>query len=59
VSELKGNMMISLDGYRAGPVFLGSGTRLFHNLGADVRKPEQVEVVEAPGVTHLRYRFAS
>jgi dihydrofolate reductase len=41
------------------PVFLGSGTRLFDNLGADVRRPEQVEVVEAPGVTHLRYRFGS
>jgi dihydrofolate reductase len=41
------------------PVFLGSGTRLFENLGADMRRPEQVEVVEAPGVTHLRYRFAS
>jgi dihydrofolate reductase len=41
------------------PVFLGSGTRLFDNLGADVRRPEQVEVVEAPSVTHLRYRFGS
>jgi dihydrofolate reductase len=41
------------------PVFLGSGTRLFDNLSADVARPQQVEVVEAPGVTHLRYRFAS
>jgi dihydrofolate reductase len=39
-------------------VFLGSGTRLFDNLGAEVSRPQQVEVVEAPGVTHLRYRFA-
>ena len=41
------------------PVFLGSGTRLFDNLSADAGRPHQVEVVEAPGVTHLRYRFPS
>jgi dihydrofolate reductase len=40
------------------PVFLGDGTRLFDDLGASPRRPEQTEVVEAPGVTHLRYRFA-
>jgi hypothetical protein len=39
------------------PVFLRGGTRLFDDLG-DAPKPEQVEVVEAPGVTHIRYRFA-
>jgi dihydrofolate reductase len=39
------------------PVFLGAGTRPFENLGAAPRRPEQIEVVEAPGVTHLRYRF--
>ena len=38
------------------PVLLGDGTRLFDNLaGADV-KLEPVRVVEAPGVTHLKYR---
>ncbi len=38
------------------PVLLGDGTRLFDNLaGADVEL-EQLRVVEAPGVTHLRYR---
>jgi dihydrofolate reductase len=41
------------------PVFLGDGTRLFDNLGANTRRPEQTEVVEAPGVTHLRYGFAT
>jgi dihydrofolate reductase len=40
------------------PVFLASGTRLFDNLGADARRPEQVEAIEAPGVTHIRFRFA-
>jgi dihydrofolate reductase len=38
------------------PVLLGGGARLFDNLdGADVRL-ECTRVVEAPGVTHLRYR---
>jgi dihydrofolate reductase len=40
------------------PVFLASGTRLFDNVGADARRPEQVEAIEAPGVTHIRFRFA-
>ena len=41
------------------PVLLGSGTRLFENLG-DVAAIglEQVRVVEAPGVAHLAYRAA-
>jgi dihydrofolate reductase len=37
------------------PVVLGSGARLFEGVGPDVLL-EQVRVVEAPGVTHLRYR---
>jgi len=39
------------------PVLLGSGTRLFENLG-DVAKVGlgQVRVVDAPGVAHLIYR---
>jgi len=31
--------------------------KAFRELGAAPRRPEQTEVVEAPGVTHLRYRF--
>jgi dihydrofolate reductase len=38
------------------PVFLGDGARLFDNLGDSRPRLEQVEVVEAPGVTHIRYR---
>ena len=39
------------------PVLLGGGARLFDNVrGADV-KLEQVRAVEAPGVTHLKYRI--
>jgi len=37
------------------PVLLGSGEQLLGNLGTDLRL-EQIRVVEAPGVTHLRYR---
>ena len=39
------------------PVVLGRGARLFDGLGPDVRL-EQVRSVEAPGVTHLKYRVA-
>jgi dihydrofolate reductase len=37
------------------PVFLGSGARLFDNLGAPAPKLRQLQAVEAPGVTHIRY----
>ena len=37
------------------PVLLGSGERLFDDLG-DL-KLEQVRAIEAPGVTHLTYRL--
>src|SRR3954453_10226950 len=37
------------------PVLLGDGARLFDDLGGGVQ-PEQVRAVEAPGVTHLKYR---
>ena len=39
------------------PVMLGSGERLFAGVGPDL-KLEQLRVVEAPGVTHLKYRAA-
>src|SRR5438045_2028346 len=39
------------------PILLGGGARLFEKVG-DV-KLEQVESVEAPGVTHIRYARAS
>ena len=37
------------------PLFLGGGARLFDSLGGELRL-EQVRVVEAPGVTHVKYR---
>jgi hypothetical protein len=40
------------------PVLLGGEARLFDHLGDAKPKLEQVEAVEAPGVTHIRYRLA-
>jgi dihydrofolate reductase len=40
------------------PVLLGSGTRLFQDLG-DAEVLEQVQVIEAPDVAHLRYRTSA
>ena len=40
------------------PLLLGGGARLFDNIGdADVEL-EQMRVIEAPGVAHLKYRVA-
>jgi dihydrofolate reductase len=37
------------------PILLGGGARLFENLGEPPPPLRQVEAVDAPGVTHLRY----
>jgi dihydrofolate reductase len=41
------------------PVLLGGGARLFENLGGAEVRLEQVRAVEAPGVTHVKYRVRS
>src|SRR6266849_3835437 len=41
------------------PVLLGGGARLFENLGGAEVRLEQVRAVEAPGVTHVKYRVLS
>jgi dihydrofolate reductase len=38
------------------PVLLGGGARLFENVGAAHVQLQQVRAVQAPGVTHLKYR---
>ena len=38
------------------PVLLGGGVRLLDHLGDDPVDLERIEVVDAPGVTHLHYR---
>jgi dihydrofolate reductase len=40
------------------PLILGGGARLFAGLGDARPKLEQLQVVEAPGVTHIRYALA-
>ena len=40
------------------PLFLGGGARLFDNLGDPPPNLRQVEAVDAPGVTHIRYARA-
>lgn len=37
------------------PLLLGGGARLFVGVGSDLRV-EPIRIVEAPGVTHLKYR---
>jgi dihydrofolate reductase len=39
-----------------GPMLLGDGERLFGNLGDAEPQLEQVRAIDAPGVTHLKYR---
>lgn len=40
------------------PRFLGGGARLFDNLGSSLPRLEQTRVVDAPGVSHVRYRVS-
>jgi dihydrofolate reductase len=40
------------------PVLLTGGARLFDDLGGADITLEQVRAVEAPGVTHVKYRVA-
>ena len=37
------------------PVLLGGGARLFDGVGPNL-KLEELRVIEAPGVAHLKYR---
>jgi dihydrofolate reductase len=39
------------------PILLGGGRRLFDDIGDASRELELTQVIEAPGVTHLRYRL--
>lgn len=40
------------------PIILGGGARLFDGVGPEVRL-ELLRVIDAPGVTHLRYRVTA
>jgi len=41
------------------PLLLGGGARLLENLGNPLPGLEQVEAIDAPGVTHIRYVASS
>jgi dihydrofolate reductase len=41
------------------PLLLGDGARLFDNLGDAEVELKQVRALEAPGVTHLKYRVVT
>lgn len=41
------------------PVLLGAGVRLLDHLGTENIELETIRVVDAPGVTHLRYRVVA
>ena len=36
-------------------IFLGGGARLFDNVGEPPPRLRQVEAIDAPGATHIRY----
>ena len=38
------------------PILLGDGIRLFDHLSTEPIELETTRVIEAPGVTHLRFR---
>jgi hypothetical protein len=52
MSKVFVELSMSLDGF----VALGTGVRLFDHLGAAAIELERNRVIEAPGVTHLRFR---
>lgn len=41
------------------PILLGEGTRLFDNISVSDLGLEQIQVIEAPGVAHLKYRVTA
>jgi hypothetical protein len=55
MSKLRCHIAVSLDGFVAGPN-LTDGIRLFDNPGDAEVRIAQVRAVEAPHVTHLKYR---
>jgi len=59
VRAFGGWMGSRLGGAHVVPVLLGDGARLFDNLGDAEVQLEQVRAVEAPGVTHPKYRVVT
>jgi dihydrofolate reductase len=56
INEYLAASLVDELGLHVVPIILGGGARLFEGVGPDV-KLELVRVVEAPSVTHLKYRI--
>jgi hypothetical protein len=65
MGKVTADITMSLDGFIAGPndgpgngapVLLGSGKRLFENMGSDQITLEPTRAVGSPAVAHLKYR---
>jgi riboflavin biosynthesis pyrimidine reductase len=54
-SQLRAGLLDEMEVHLV-PVLLGHGRRLFEALGPDRIELELVRLLDAPGVTHLRYR---
>jgi dihydrofolate reductase len=44
--------------FHLAPVILGSGVRLFENVGKEGLDLEKIRLVDSPGVTHISFRVA-
>lgn len=44
--------------FHLAPVILGSGVRLFENVGEEGLDLEKIRLVDSPGVTHISFRVA-
>jgi dihydrofolate reductase len=55
LQSLKAGLLDEIDLHLV-PVLLGEGIRLFENTGTEDIELEKISVIDAPGVTHLRFR---
>ena len=53
------DMAMSLDGFIVGANDENHRRRLFEHINPESFEPEDKDVIESPGVTHLRSRVAS
>ena len=44
--------------FHLAPVILGSGVRLFENVGEEGLDLEKIRLLDSPGVTHISFRVA-
>ena len=54
LQSLKAGLLDEIDLHLV-PVLLGEAIRLFENIGTEHIELEKISVMDAPGVTHLRF----